>query len=212
MGGLLGYAQLLNATADGLNPDEIREYSGMIINEMRRLSGLTEEIMDFSRGLDKKLNLREMEPPDLINTAWPVIQQDLVNNGMSLVREEAEPTARVMVDSDKLERVLINLAVNARQAMDEGGSLTIAVKMNENWVELSFRDTGKGIPENIREKIFEPFVTRKKGSSLGIGLAMARWIVQAHQGELEIGKTGPDGTEMIIRLPQMNQDGKDGSL
>lgn len=205
MGGLLGYAQLLEATADNLTPDNIREYSGLIIQEMRRLSSLTEEIMDFSRGVDSKLHIREMIPIDLLNTAWPVLQGDFSSNGMTLLRGEIASNSKVMVDSDKLERVFINLAVNARQAMEPGGTLEVSLREAGSWVEFSFRDTGKGIPEEMRNQIFEPFVTRKKGHSLGIGLAMCQWIAQAHKGEIRVAESGPEGTDMVVRLPAVKE-------
>ncbi len=201
MSGLLGYAQLLYATAESVNPEQVREYSGLIIQEMRRLSNLTEEIMDFSRGVDSKLNLRSMEPRDVVNTAWPLLKSDLENHGMEIVRGNLETRKQIKVDSDKMERVLINLAVNARQAMDKGGCLTVSVHESDNWVEISLKDTGSGIPEDRIDEIFEPFVTRKRGHSLGIGLAMSRWIVQSHDGDIRLAETGADGTDMVVRLP-----------
>lgn len=201
MSGLLGYAQLLHATADSVNPEQVREYSALIIQEMRRLSNLTEEIMDFSRGVDSKLTLRTMEPRDLVNTAWPLLKSDLENHGMSIVRGNLETRKLVRVDSDKMERVLINLAVNARQAMSEGGRLTVSIQENDSAVEISLKDTGSGIPEDRVSEIFEPFVTRKREHSLGIGLAMSRWIVQSHEGDVCLAATGADGTEMVVRLP-----------
>lgn len=201
MSGLLGYAQLLYATAESALPDQVREYSGLIIQEMRRLSGLTEEIMDFSKGVDSKLNLRKMEPRDVVNTAWPLLKSDLENHGMSIVRGNLETQKMVRVDSDKMERVLINLAVNARQAMGAGGCLTVSIDESERWVEISLKDTGSGIPEDRVNEIFEPFVTRKRGHSLGIGLAMSRWIVHSHEGDVRLAETGTDGTKMVVRLP-----------
>ncbi len=201
MSGLQGYAQLLYATAESVLPDQVREYSGLIIQEMRRLSGLTEEILDFSRGVDSKLNLRKMEPRDVVNTAWPLLKSDLESHGMTMVRGNLETQKKVRVDSDKMERVLINLAVNARQAMGSGGCLTVSIHETDKWVEISFKDTGTGIPEDRVNEIFDPFVTRKRGQSLGIGLAMSRWIVHSHEGDVLLAETGTDGTRMVVRLP-----------
>lgn len=201
MGGLLGYAQLIHATVDMLSANEIKEYSGVIIKEMRRLSNLTEEIMEFSRGVDRDLNLREMEPLDLINTAWPLIESELMNHNMKAVHLKKDLQSKVLVDSDRMERVFINLAVNARQAMEGGGRLTVDARQSGSWIEISFKDTGKGVPKEIRNKIFQPFMTRKKGSSLGLGLAMSQWITEAHGGSLLMADTGDEGTEMVVRLP-----------
>lgn len=201
MTGLLGYAQLMQAMAGTIGPEQIGEYSGLIIEEMRRLSRMTEEIMDFSQGMSSKLARREMLPLDLINTAWPILKSDLEGHAMSLQMGEVENSSLLSVDSDKVERVFINLAVNARQAMKKDGTLTVSARRTGRSVEFSFRDTGSGISDEFRKSLFEPFVTRKKGHSLGIGLSMSQWIVEAHGGDLRVADTGPAGTEMTVRLP-----------
>jgi len=143
-----------------------------------------------------------MKHRDLVNTAWPLIESELSSHDMRAVHGNEDIGTSVMADSDRMERVFLNLAVNARQAMKAGGSLTVDLRERNDWVEFAFRDSGEGIPEEIRKKIFEPFMTRKKGCSLGLGLPMARWITEAHGGGLFITETGAAGTEMVVRLPR----------
>jgi signal transduction histidine kinase len=201
MGGLLGYAQLLEQLADSLSPDEIKEYSGVIIKEMRRLSNMTEEIMDFSRGMETKLNQREVTVRDLVAVAVPVIDSEFSEHGMSLEWDGLDETAILLADTDKMERVLINLAVNARQAMEPGGTYRISSSIQDYWVEIITRDTGKGVPPEYRDKIFEPFKTSKGTRGLGIGLAVAKWVVEAHGGEIWLHESDEQGSEFRIKLP-----------
>ncbi|MHC4943442.1 MAG: ATP-binding protein [Planctomycetota bacterium] len=201
MGGLLGYAQLLEQLAESLTPDEIKEYAGVIIKEMRRLSNMTEEIMDFSRGMETKLNQREVTVRDLVAVAVPVIESEFSEHGMSLEWDGLDETALVLADTDKMERVLINLAVNARQAMEPGGTYRISSCVRDYWIEIVTRDSGTGIPPEFREKIFEPFKSSKGTRGLGIGLAVAKWVVEAHGGEIWLHESNENGSEFRIKLP-----------
>ncbi|MBU0754412.1 MAG: GAF domain-containing sensor histidine kinase [Planctomycetes bacterium] len=201
MGGMLGYAQLLETLADNLTPEEIREYSGIIVHEIQRLSSMTEEIMDFSRGLDIHLNQREVTARDMVAVAAPIIASEFTDSGICLDWESVDNNAMILVDTDKMERVLINLAMNAQQAMEVGGSFTITSQVTGEHLVLVLCDSGNGIAEELRDKIFEPFHTSRPGSGSGIGLAVARWVVQAHGGDIWLEKTGSEGSEFRLRIP-----------
>lgn len=202
MGGLLGYAQLMEAMAEKIAPKEIKEYSGVLIREMRRLSNMTEEIMDYSRGLESKLNLREVTPRDLVAVSVPVIEAELRDRGIALHWDKLITDQILMADSDKMERVFINLAVNARQAITPPGSITISSFQEDHAIVFSIKDTGMGIPPEIRDRIFEPFVSKKEGEKgLGLGLSVVRWVVEAHGGKIWLHSTSEEGTDFRIRLP-----------
>ena len=206
MSGLMGYAQLLETMAGELQPDEIREYAGVIIREMRRLSRMTEEIVEFSRGMETRLNLRLLTPRDLVAAAVPVIESEFHAAGAEFSWDRVDTSSALQADSDKMERVFINLAVNALHAMNGAGRLEIFSSCSEGMVEFAVRDSGPGIPREIQDTLFEPFVSKKEGkTSLGIGLSVARWVVEAHGGKIWVASTGPEGTEFRIRLPR---DGK----
>jgi len=209
MSGILGYAQLLEDGASILDSSRIREYASWIVRETRSLSRLTEEIVAFSNGMNSALSLREMKPIDLLSTALPFIESDLEGEDMSLSVTAQRDAGLVLVDSDKMERVFVNLAVNARQAMAPGGVLTISTRKREQWIEFSFCDTGCGVSDAIGETLFDPFVTAGNGRRLGLGLSISRWIVQAHGGDIFLSETGPEGTEMVLRLPLRHEGGKD---
>jgi signal transduction histidine kinase len=112
---------------------------------------------------------------------------------------------------NELQQVILNLLVNARQAIGEGGQLTIRLRYNsqENFNELTIRDNGSGIPADKLPKIFEPFFTTKSGpdatgrGGTGLGLAACRDIIEKHQGRIRVASTVGKGTAFTLKLPAM---------
>jgi len=107
----------------------------------------------------------------------------------------------VPLDGELFEKVLLNLILNAEDAMPDGGQLTIQARQNEpGWIELNLIDTGTGMPPELAARIFQPFVTTKPGGT-GLGLATARKIVLAHGGTITVQSEPDHGTQFTIRLP-----------
>lgn len=110
----------------------------------------------------------------------------------------------VEADENKILRVLQNLVGNAVEALGgRGGRVEIAVTQSEEWVEIKIYDNGPGIPEAIKEKLFEPFVTYGKRTGTGLGTAIAKSIVNAHQGEITYESEDQKGTTFYIKLPKI---------
>jgi signal transduction histidine kinase len=115
------------------------------------------------------------------------------------VQDEADGT-EVRVDRDLLKQAVLNVVVNAIEAMKDGGRLGVCARVHEESAEIRITDTGKGIEPNLRDKIFRLyFTTRKEGS--GIGLAMSFRIVQLHDGTIDFTSEPGKGTAFFIRLP-----------
>ena len=114
----------------------------------------------------------------------------------------------VHIDADRLRRVVINIAGNSADAIPQGGRLTISSRVvGDSW-ELAVTDTGTGIPEQLRPRIVEPFVTSGKDHGTGLGLAIAREIVRGHGGDIQVEtrtegeeEGRPAGSTFIISLP-----------
>jgi signal transduction histidine kinase len=96
---------------------------------------------------------------------------------------------------------VINLARNAAEAMPNGGTFTIAAWKDGERIVLSFADTGAGIPDQIRDKLFEPFVTQGKRDGTGLGLAIVKQVIEAHGGEVHFESTPGKGTTFTLSLP-----------
>src|SRR6185503_3226969 len=128
--------------------------------------------------------------------------------------DRAEGLPRVAGDKDRLQQVLINLLLNAVQAMPEGGKLRVETKSlhrtrpgldsapEQTFVELAVTDTGVGIPADIKDKIFDPFYTTKEGQGgTGLGLAVVSGIVKEHDGWIDVEDAKPGGTVFRVFLP-----------
>jgi signal transduction histidine kinase len=124
------------------------------------------------------------------------------NEGIELVRSFAPKLPEVYADPAQLNQILINLVVNALQAMPGGGQLFIHTLNHEQWVSLIVTDTGTGMDEEVLGKIFIPFFTTKDvGQGTGLGLPVVHGIVTSHGGTLHVESKVGQGTRFEIRLP-----------
>lgn len=192
--------------------------AGLIVRESDRLSRLLTEFLDFSR-----VRAAKAEPVELHEVAEAVLQ---------LVRAHPDcgPSARleleggpveVIGDEDLLHRTLMNLVLNAVQVADKepvrvaivlepitSGELTTSARLASGGVRIQVRDTGPGIPDDIRTRLFEPFVSRRAGGS-GLGLAIVQRAVEAHRGAIFVESAPGAGTTFTIYLP--SADAGEGS-
>ena len=111
---------------------------------------------------------------------------------------QALPTIRA--DRDQVKQVFLNLTLNAMQTMSDGGTLAVSTAVTDDHVHISFRDDGPGIPEPVQEKLFEPFFTTKE-EGIGLGLSIAKRIIQAHHGTIHVESMEGKGTTFTITLP-----------
>jgi PAS domain S-box-containing protein len=202
---ILGYAELLRL--DGAPGSLAREAGEVIGKAAQRGSELTGQLLGFARR-----GKHQNAPVDLhrvIREVARLLERTLDRNIRIDLQLDA-PEATVLGDPGQLHQVLLNLAVNARDAMAQGGVLTfrsarLAAAGDDGLsqqVQVSVIDTGCGIPEAIRQRIFEPFFTTKpRGQGTGMGLAMAYGIVKNHGGEISVRSTVGQGTTMEILLP-----------
>ncbi|MCK5317762.1 MAG: hypothetical protein KAJ55_07595, partial [Anaerolineales bacterium] len=110
----------------------------------------------------------------------------------------------VVVDPSQMQQVFLNMIINAAEAMELGGKLTLVTRSNstENFIEISISDTGHGIPEENFDKLFDPFFTTKDvGHGTGLGLAISYGIIKEHGGEISIESKVGEGSTFLIRLP-----------
>ena len=112
------------------------------------------------------------------------------------------------MDASQIEQVLINLFINAIQAMPEGGDLFIEVFQGpgDEWVVMKIRDTGTGIKKEVLPNIFDPFFTTKSTKGTGLGLSVSYGIIRQHQGEISVESEEGKGTTFIVKIPSMKKD------
>ena len=142
-----------------------------------------------------EMDLRKLVD-DVAILASPAAEQNRVH----IERQSGEEVLLTRIDIDLVKQAVLNIMINGVQAMPEGGTMQLGLRREGENALLTIRDEGQGIPEDIRDKIFNLYFTTKKGGS-GIGLAMAYRVVQLHHGSLEFESVAGRGTSFYLRFP-----------
>jgi two-component system NtrC family sensor kinase len=203
--GVYTYIKLLQRKLKGTGDDaamkaDFEKYLSTMGREVERTTGIVLNLLEFSR--PKEPTKLRTNINDLLEESIALILTKLEANGVTIVKK-LEPVPKVNVDPSQIKNVLINLMVNAGEAMeDHGGTLTIVTRFmgNDASVQIEISDTGTGIdPESLKE-IFDPFYSTK-GKGTGLGLSVVAGIVQKHNGKIEIDSRVGAGTRMTVILP-----------
>jgi two-component system chemotaxis response regulator CheY len=184
----------------GLVTERRAQYAALIVEEADRMSAMIEELLDYSRGRRTPLHRAHIPVPDLVEHLRRWIAGELDERGITLATQ-LEYAGPVLVDIDRMKRALLNIASNAMESMDKGGTLTFASRSKDGAVELTLTDTGRGIPPELQEKVFEPFFSHGKRSGLGLGMTITRKIVEEHGGEVRLHSVPGQGTRLTLRFP-----------
>ena len=216
-----GYARFL---LEGMDEDEPLRSDAMEIEKAaERASRLTSQLLVFSR--HEVVQRRVVDVAEVLSGLTSLLGRTL-GEDVALRTEVERPLPRVVSDPTQIEQVLVNLVVNARDAMPSGGELHIELANVESadgghCVRLTVRDTGTGMPREVVERAFEPFYsTKPKGEGTGLGLATVYGIVTQSGGTIEIESTPGQGTIIEVLLPATDAeaataeraDGSDGAL
>jgi signal transduction histidine kinase len=172
--------------------------------EIRRLDRVVQTLVDFSRPVE--LRLREQDLRDVIGDVLALATEELSTRNVTLTSVLPSKPVIANVDADLLKQAALNVIQNGAQAMPEGGQLEVVLETDRKFATLRIMDEGVGIPEEIREKIFDLYFTTKSEGS-GIGLAMTYRILQLHHGSVEVQSRETRGTEFRLRMPLSNVDG-----
>ncbi|MDQ3031057.1 MAG: ATP-binding protein [Myxococcota bacterium] len=171
-----------------------------IIEAALRASALTQQLLAFGRR--SSLDLEDVDVPSLARTVAGLAAR-VFPKTIEITLAPMDPRAIARADRHRLEQVLLNLCMNSRDAMNDGGRLTISAEVDGNEVVVTVTDTGMGIAEADRQRIFEPFFTTKPvGAGSGLGLAVAHGIIQQHGGSIDVESEPGRGTSMRVRLPR----------
>ena len=220
LGIITGYGELLRQSlADG---HEAKKYLANILGAAERAAALTQQLLLFSRHHSK-----EQRIVDLCATTreFEKMLRRLIGEDVNLrVRTSAEPVT-VRADTGQMEQVLMNLAVNARDAMEHGGTLTISVSSERvagrcawrgaeipaaEYAVVEVADTGIGMDEDTLSRIFEPlFTTKAEGKGTGLGLATVMGIIRSHCGYIEVSSRPRTGTTVTLYLPRAGIEAED---
>jgi signal transduction histidine kinase len=194
----LGFAQGLLSTMDPC--EESYRHVQIIAEEAKRCERLVQELLEFGRPKSADFALTKID--EIINKTVDLISSHAAKNNVEIVTTIAEGLPRIYVDAQQLQQVILNLCLNAVDAMPTGGKLTLgAARDSTNRITITVADTGYGIDPETAPKIFQPFFTAKKRRGLGLGLSICDKIVRAHGGRITAQSQPGEGTTFAVRLP-----------
>jgi signal transduction histidine kinase len=187
----------INAELLSRDPQNAR-FAQHILRHVDRVTNMANDLLDFARGT-VRLNYRDVEPKqwfaELIELLAPLAARRNVQ-----LESAISTTDHLYIDPDRMTRVIYNLAGNGIEAMTGGGTLRLQLTKPDDCFHIEIADTGPGIPEEIRGRLFEPFVTYGKAGGTGLGTSIAKKIVEDHGGEISFETATGEGTTFHIRL------------
>lgn len=177
----------------------IAELTKMIDSAMDGMLAMTQELLDYARG-SSSFTLKTVSIWKLLDDINDQALRVLPSHNVQCIKNISYE-GDVNIDLARFSRMLCNIIKNAREAMPQGGILTLATEQISGEVVLRISDTGIGIPPEILPQLFEPFVTHGKTNGTGLGLAIAKSIVEGHRGKIGVTSQVGNGTTVEIRLP-----------
>jgi signal transduction histidine kinase len=176
--------------------------AGVIVEETNRLNGILTEFLDFAR--PQMPRVIPCKPESVIEKNLEFLKPEIEKNRIGISRRYSKDGSEILADPDLLYRAFLNIFINAIQAMQDGGTLSVEIDQQEkrrNGLTIKITDTGEGISEEHMKKVFNPFFTTKQRGS-GLGLAIVKNIIESHNGSVEVQSAPGSGTSVIIRLPR----------
>ena len=179
---------------------KVDDHLKIILDEIQRAQGVISNLLDFAR---KSTNDRtEIDIIPILDQTLTLVKKELFVNDIVL-KKEFNPVKKCLVNPDDMKQIFLNLILNAKDAMPDGGTLQVRTTMDsEGFIQLEFSDTGYGIPNYLINKIFDPFFTTKKtGQGVGIGLAIVHSAVKRNKGTIHVYSDEGKGATFVLHLP-----------
>jgi signal transduction histidine kinase len=183
---------------------EVLRMTSIIERATRRMVNMTQDLLDFSRG-QIVFNIRPAPFEDWIKGVEEQILQPVERDGY-VIERSIDVEGEVMLDFDRMDRVLANLVKNSCEATPRKGKISIGMSREGETLLIGVADTGRGMPPELVEKVFEPFVTSGKANGTGLGMALVKGVVDGHGGTIEVESVSGEGTAIIIRIPQSRRE------
>lgn len=198
MVGILGFAQL-GKEADSMS--EAKEYFGLIESDTLRANKILQTLLEFAR--PPEMEMEPLEVNEVVQGALQLCQHQLQMQGVKVATSLGDGLGGILGNNNQLRQVLLNLMMNAGQAMAESATkrVTVSTVVDGDFAKVLVADTGPGIPPEVMQNLFKPFfTTKRRGLGTGLGLSVSRSIIEAHKGTLT-AESAPGGATFIVRLP-----------
>jgi PAS domain S-box-containing protein len=201
--GIGNYLSLISKQVD--EDDPLRGNLDMVKLGFDRIAEIVRRLRAFYRRAGEKMESTDVN--GVVERALALVSHQLSLGQVKVKTELAEQELPVLGSAGQLEQVLINLALNAQEAMPEGGELTVRTALCKEMVKLQVSDTGRGISEAEMSKLFKPFYGGGRGKGLGLGLWISHNIIEGHGGRIEVESQLDEGTTFTISLPAYRRTG-----
>ena len=198
MNNIQGFVELMQEETD----QELRtEFAEIVFEQIKALTSMTKDVLDFAKGKTSILPVKY--PVDkIINQFITLYEKDVTKQGFEF-ESDCQTASMVYVDPEKINRVFMNIMKNALEAMEGKGKFSISATEVDGEILFSLSDTGTGIPEEIRNNLFESFVTSGKEGGTGLGLAIVKKMIDQHKGRIEVESEQGKGTTFKIFLKRV---------
>ena len=192
--------------ADAESARDRRTYKRLstVENEVKRLQAILEEFLGYVRTPSPRR--RDCELNELLQSLVEFHTPEMRAAGISLVFFPGKSVGRVALDPDQFRAVIVNLLRNARDACQSGGEVMVSSRRDDDGVAVQITDTGAGMEPAVVDRAFQPYFSTKKGGT-GLGLSLARRIVEEHGGTMTLSSEPGKGTQFTLRLPEGSVDG-----
>ena len=197
---LASISSLIQMMRNESRSPETLEQLEMIQSQIHRITRVTRDLTDFARARPAAKTTVSVNA--VIEAALRLAEFDSTFQKLTIARKLSNDLPDIYADADQLQQVFLNIFLNARDAMPDGGELTIVTSNGGRGVSIEVTDTGKGVGTDEAKHVFDPFYTTKAaGQGTGLGLAVCYGIVTAHDGTLELRPNKPSGATFVINLP-----------
>ncbi|MCK5800985.1 MAG: HAMP domain-containing protein, partial [Deltaproteobacteria bacterium] len=200
-------------------PTEVKKNAEIIATQVTRITSIIQQVLDLARAPARKRSA--VDVPHIVDDAVAFLEYQLSQAHIAISRDYASRVPRLEAEPDGIQQVVLNLLLNAIQAMPEGGKIALGIGTThrrkggldlappQTYLALTVTDTGVGIPEDQQGKIFDPFFsTKAKGEGTGLGLTVVHGIVKGHDGWIDVDSSPGKGTTFRVFLP-LEDDSKD---
>jgi two-component system sensor histidine kinase HydH len=196
LGSIKGAVEILK---DDYRPDEAKyEFIRILLKETDRLSLIVQEFLNFAR--PKQPEFQPADVNEAIESVLLLIAQEANKVGVKVHKELDQSIGKHNLDAGMIKQAFLNMALNAIQAMPQGGVLTVQSTLRGDIIEVTISDTGVGIAEDNKKKLFNPFFTTKKNGT-GLGLVITYRIIENHRGTIDVVSKPGKGTTFMVRIP-----------
>ena len=195
------YLQLLQEELEsmtGENSKRVYMKTQVLQKEVQRLEQILNDFLRFARG--QKLELKDHDMNEILDEVADFVTPEIKQKKILILKNYDADLPQCRLDSNLIKQAILNIIINAEQAMENGGELMIRTSKDKKYIQIDITDTGPGIPKDIIDKIFQVYFSTKK-TGTGLGLPTAKRIIEDHRGTISVQSEEGKGTNFSIKLP-----------